>query len=69
MLNWQRVGEVSRADNVLHRWRNVEVRELHAVDFVSYEDTEDKGDEEYELESDGESIGAIWRRRVGSLIC
>ena len=51
--------EASRADNVMgsrRSGRNVEVRELHEVNFVSDEDTEEEGSEENEFGSDGERV-------------
>ena len=58
-LTWGMVGEASGVDNFMEPWRsgrNVEVRELHEVDFVSDEDSEEEADEEYEFESDGERV-------------
>ncbi|GFY89319.1 late embryogenesis abundant (LEA) hydroxyproline-rich glycoprotein family [Actinidia rufa] len=53
------VGEVSGADNVLEprrSSRNVEVRELREEDFLSKQEMEEEGDEEYDFESDGKRV-------------
>lgn len=58
-LTWETIGEASGADSVLEprrSSRNVGVRELHEEDFLSDDDTEEEGDEEYECESDGDII-------------
>ncbi|PSS14347.1 Pescadillo like [Actinidia chinensis var. chinensis] len=58
-LTWGMIGEASGADSAVERrrsCRNVEVRELHEEDFLSDQETEEDGDEEYDFESDEERV-------------
>ncbi|GFS33653.1 hypothetical protein Acr_00g0029840 [Actinidia rufa] len=58
-LTWGMIGEASGAVSAVEprrSYRNVEVRELHEEDFLSDQETEEDGDEEYDFESDKERV-------------
>ena len=57
VLTWEEIGQASGEDREARgSTRHVEVRELHDLEFVSDDETEDDGNEVYEFESDGDKV-------------